>query len=182
MANRKTKKAKRNGSLAVVPPSAVYTSKKAELVNNGLDPFDESLKNGKPSYAHQSQKSGDYRTIGAVIKEYREKNRDCTYEEMYAVLHKRFPWIFEKETMVSGNVSKIINGDPLWRDCYFANRSEMIALAEIRIKEILKKDNTEDNIIISAYDKLMKYELIEKQNNNENDNSDNGVQFVFEED
>ena len=166
MSNKRKKKPLRNANLAVAPRAVVKESKKVEAVNNGADPFDESLKHGKNGYAFKAQQAGDYRKVGAVIKKYRQENPDSTYLDVYEVLHNRFPWIFEKtreEIKYGGNVSTFINNDTLWRNCYFINSGELIALAEIRIAEILDKDDVEDNIVISAYDKLKKYELAERQ-------------------
>ena len=165
MNNRKKKKSLRNANIAVTPREVRRESKKAEAVNSGVDPFDESLKHGKNGYAFKAMQSGDYRTVGAVIKQFRQENPDSTYVQVYDALHKRFPWIFEREAkdMYSGNISEFINKDKLWRSCYFINKAELIALAEIRISEILNDESTEDKVVISAYDKLKKYELAEKQ-------------------
>lgn len=165
MANRRKKKTGRNANLAVAPVGVIVERKKSTAVNEGTDPYDESLRNGKNGYAFKSQQAGDYRKVGAVIKKFRQENPDSTYLEVYEALHNRFPWIFDRETkdMYSGNVAKIIKDDPLWRNCYFINQAELIALAEVRLAEILDNEATEDKVIISAYDKLKKYELIEKQ-------------------
>lgn len=172
MAKKKNKTHSRNARLAVTPRAVVQESKKAEAVNNGLDPYDKSLDRGRDSYSYKAQQAGDYRKVGAVIKKYREEHPDSSYVEVWGVLHDRFPWIFEKtkEEVYSGNVAKMINNDNLWRNCYFVNKNELITLAEIRIAEILDRDDVDDKVVISAYDKLKKYELIEKELNQSNNN------------
>lgn len=175
MANRRKNKALRNAKLAVAPRNAIHENKKSEAVNNGTDPFDKSLKTGRKGYALKAQQAGDYRKVGAVIKNYRKENPDSTFKQVYAVLQKRFPWIFEHEEMESSNISSFINNDPLWRNCYFLNSTELMTLAEIRLAEVLEKDDLEDKVIISAYDKLKKYELAEKQLENMT-NGDNNTE------
>lgn len=174
MSRKKNNKPKRNANLAVTPAKVVYESKKAAAVNNGADPFDKELKNGKPSYVFKAQQAGDYRKIGAYIRDYRRKNPDCTYVDMYSKLRERFPWIFDKD-MVSGNISKIINGDKLWRSCYFTNKDELIALAELRIEELLDDDDTKPETIIRAYDTLKKYEEVKIEEEDDN----NKIVFGF---
>lgn len=165
MSDNKNKRSLRNANLAVTPAGIINENKKAEAVNNGMDINDKSLEAGRDGYAFKAQQSGDYRKIGAVIKKYRSQYPDSSFLDVYEVLHSRFPWIFEKERkdVYSGNVAKFIKNDRLWRNCYFANKDELVTLAEVRITEILEKDNIDDKTVISAYDKLKKYELLEKE-------------------
>lgn len=185
MVNKKlNKQGYRNGTLGVSPPNSVRKSKKSEQVDNGVPIDNANLKHGRPGFAIRAKQMGIHRNVAVVIQAYRDKNPDSTYADVYIVLHERFPNLFSKplEKMYAGNISKIIHSDTLWSKAYFCNSEELIANAKLRILDLLNNDKTEGSVVLSAYDKLEKWDIARKQmqsENSDNTNDNNIPTFVF---
>lgn len=179
---------------AVTPNDNVYTSKKAEKLKNG-----DNIKGtrGRMGYVEKAIKYGDYKNIGYDIKEYRSEHPGCSCLELYTnLLYVKYKHIFglhPKKIYNGQNILKVINADDFWRKCYFFNNRQLIHQAELQLAELLDKDNLEDTVIISAYDKINKYEIeksklkLEQEklelmkNNDAADNYDDELNFGFKE-
>lgn len=156
----------RDKKLAVTPPESARKCSRAEQLKNTGTVDDH--KQGRRGYVEQAIKQGVYKSIGAFILSERRKNKDLRYREIYPMLHERFPTVFKAAWMHESNVSKMINGDKFWSAAWFFNREELLAEAELNVKEILDTE-TDSKTLLIAYDKLNKYDIertkldIEKQ-------------------
>lgn len=145
---------------AITPNSNVYTSRKANRLKNG-----ENIKGtrGRIGYVEKAILYGDYKNIGYDIKEYRSEHVGCSCLELYTnLLHAKYGHIFKASPdsiYNAQNILKVINADEFWRKCYFFNGKQLIHQAELQLADLLDKNNLEDTVILSAYDKINKYEI-----------------------
>ena len=145
---------------AVAPNDNVHKCiKTAKLKNN------ESISGvrGRIGYVEQAIKSGDYKNIGYDIKEYRTEHTGCSCLDLYTnLLYVKYRHIFKahpSKIYNAQNILKVINGDKFWRQCYFFNAKQLIHQAELQLAELMDRETLEDSVIISAYDKINKYEI-----------------------
>ena len=164
-AERKKARAKTQAqlhNLAVVPNENVYKSKRLDAIRKGADPYEKAK--GRTSYSVKAVQAGVFHKVAGAILSYKKENPTASYMELYNdVLHERFGYIFDEEEMYSGNVSKIVNSVQEWSDAWFFNQSELVGLAESRLYQLLGKDDIDDKTVISAYDKIKKYEAVNKE-------------------
>ena len=164
-AERKKARAKTQAqlhNLAVVPNENVYKSKRLDAIRKGADPYEKAK--GRTSYSVKAVQAGVFHKVAGAILSYRKENPTASYMDLYNdVLHERFGYIFDEEEMYSGNVSKIVNSVQEWSDAWFFNQSELVGLAESRLYQLLGKDDIDDKTVISAYDKIKKYEAVNKE-------------------
>lgn len=164
-AERKKARAKTQAqlhNLAVVPNENVYKSKRLDAIRKGADPYEKAK--GRTSYSVKAVQAGVFHKVAGAILSYKKENPTASYMELYNdVLHERFGYIFDEEEMYSGNVSKIVNSVQEWSDAWFFNQSELVGLAESRLYQLLGKDDIDDKTVISAYDKIKKYEVVNKE-------------------
>lgn len=153
-------------------------NKKSELLSKDINDPRAIHSVGRKGYAEKAKLTGNYLKVCITIKKYRQEHPNCSYMDLYKELHKIYPFIFSEDAsnMYPGNVSKMINNDDEWRNCYWTGQEDLIAMAEYRISKILSDDNAEDTTIIRAYDTLKKYEV-----NKENSiNINNEVIFTLD--
>jgi hypothetical protein len=133
---------------------------------------------GRDSYTSKAKMQGLYIAITASIRKFRQENRDSGFDALRTHLLENFPTVFEGISQYAGNVGKIISADPQWCNAYYNNLS-LIELAEQRMSEVLNKEDIDDNLKISAYDKVWKYELAKRQLDKEQtqNNEDNKVEL-----
>ena len=164
-AERKKARAKTQAQLhhlAVVPNENVYKSKRLDAIRKGADPYEKAK--GRTSYSVKAVQAGVFHKVAGAILSYKKENPTASYMDLYNdVLHERFGYIFDEEEMYSGNVSKIVNSVQEWSDAWFFNQSELVGLAESRLYQLLGKDDIDDKTVISAYDKIKKYEAVNKE-------------------
>lgn len=164
-AERKKARAKTQAqlhNLAVVPNENVYKSKRLDAIRKGADPYEKAK--GRTSYSVKAVQAGVFHKVAGAILSYKKENPTASYMDLYNdVLHERFGYIFDEEEMYSGNVSKIVNSVQEWSDAWFFNQSELVGLAESRLYQLLGKDDIDDKTVISAYDKIKKYEAVNKE-------------------
>lgn len=164
-AERKKARAKTQAqlhNLAVVPNENVYKSKRLDAIRKGADPYEKAK--GRTSYSVKAVQAGVFHRVAGAILSYKKENPTASYMDLYNdVLHERFGYIFDEEEMYSGNVSKIVNSVQEWSDAWFFNQSELVGLAESRLYQLLGKDDIDDKTVISAYDKIKKYEAVNKE-------------------
>lgn len=164
-AERKKARAKTQAqlhNLAVVPNENVYKSKRLDAIRKGADPYEKAK--GRTSYSVKAVQAGVFHKVAGAILSYKKENPTASYMDLYNdVLHERFGYIFDEEEMYSGNVSKIVNSVQEWSDAWFFNQSEIVGLAESRLYQLLGKDDIDDRTVISAYDKIKKYEAVNKE-------------------
>lgn len=142
MAKKKNKRVKRNLNLAVAPPKCISEGKKGALLNAGeASVNDLNIRRSSRSYVQKAHEHGVYEEIAIDIQMFREANPDSTYEQVYAMLHEKHAEVFEKETYYSGNISKVLNSDPMWSNAYWTNRDRLISRASIGLK--CKIDDTD---------------------------------------
>lgn len=181
--NIKDNRNKRAGTLSVVPAKSAKPSIKSGLLDDKRIPV-EAVKSlpGRESYSFKAKSQGLYIAITASIRKFRQENRDSGFDALRTHLLDNFPTVFEGISQYAGNVGKIISGDPQWCNAYYNNLS-LIELAEQRMSEVLNKEDLEDNIKISAYDKVWKYELakreLEKTKEETTDNNNLEINFTF---
>lgn len=181
--NIKDNRNKRAGTLSVVPAKSAKPSIKSQLLDDKRIPV-EAVKSlpGRESYTFKAKSQGLYIAITASIRKFRQENRDSGFDALRTHLLDNFPTVFEGISQYSGNVGKIISGDPQWCNAYYNNLS-LIELAEQRMSEVLNKENIDDNLKISAYDKVWKYELakreLEKTKEETTDNNNLEINFTF---
>lgn len=164
-AERKKARAKTQAqlhNLAVVPNENVYKSKRLDAIRKGADPYEKAK--GRTSYSVKAVQAGVFHKVAGAILSYKKENPTASYMDLYNdVLHERFGYIFDEEEMYSGNISKIVNSVQEWSDAWFFNQSELVGLAESRLYQLLGKDDIDDKTVISAYDKIKKYEAVNKE-------------------
>ena len=164
-AERKKARAKTQAqlhNLAVVPNENVYKSKRLDAIRKGADSYEKAK--GRTSYSVKAVQAGVFHKVAGAILSYKKENPTASYMDLYNdVLHERFGYIFDEEEMYSGNVSKIVNSVQEWSDAWFFNQSELVGLAESRLYQLLGKDDIDDKTVISAYDKIKKYEAVNKE-------------------
>lgn len=181
--NIKDNRNKRAGTLSVVPAKSAKPSIKSGLLDDKRIPV-EAVKSlpGRESYSFKAKSQGLYIAITASIRKFRQENRDSGFDALRTHLLDNFPTVFEGISQYSGNVGKVISGDPQWCNAYYNNLS-LIELAEQRMSEVLNKENIDDNLKISAYDKVWKYELakreLEKTKEETTDNNNLEINFTF---
>ena len=88
-----------------------------------------------------------------------------------------FPTVFDDKDMNAGNFKKKIEQDEGWSNAFYCCQTELIDLAKDRMYEVLSKDGLDDDKVLSAYDKVMKYALAEKQLRT--DDEDETIVFGF---
>lgn len=152
-------------------------NKKSEMLSKDVNDPKAIHSVGRKGYAEKAKLTGNYLRVCMCIREYRQKNPNSSYMDMYRVLHDKFPFIFTEapEKTYPGNVSKFINNDVEWCNAYFTGSEDLIKMAEYRISKILADECTEDGTVIRAYDTLMKY----KVQHPETDDTDNEVEFII---
>lgn len=166
---------KRAGNLSVVPASSAKASLKSQLLDDKNIPVEQVAKMcGRDSYTAKAKTQGLYIAITASIRKFRQENRDSGFDALRTFLLENYPSVFEGLSKYAGNVGKIISADPQWCNAYYNNLS-LIELAEQRMSEVLNKEDIDDNLKVSAYDKVWKYELakrqLDKEQSQENENN-----------
>lgn len=160
---------KRAGNLSVVPASSAKASLKSQLLDDKNIPVEQVAKMcGRDSYTSKAKMQGLYIAITASIRKFRQENRDSGFDALRTHLIENFPTVFEGISQYAGNVGKIISADPQWCNAYYNNLS-LIELAEQRMSEVLNKEDIDDNLKVSAYDKVWKYELAKRALDKEKD-------------
>lgn len=170
---------KRAGNLSVIPAQSAKTSVKSQMLDDKNIPIEQvNSMAGRDSYTAKAKKQGLYIAITASIRKFRQENRDSSFDALRTHLLENFPTVFEGISTYPGNVGKIISGDPQWSNAYYNNLS-LIELAEQRMSEVLNKEDIDDNLKVSAYDKVWKYELAKRQLDKEQsqENEDNKVEL-----
>jgi hypothetical protein len=157
---------------------------RAKKFENGED---MSKVKGRKSYSEKIRESGQLKQLCAMITSYRESNPDCSPMDVYRdIMFKYFPYIYtiSPDKMYVGNVKKMIDSDQELREAYYTLRGlDLRALADYQMKRVLSKDNLDDNTIISAYDKVNKYDIIRQKmllDNTVDDNTSTDIKFILE--
>ena len=162
---------KRNGNLAVSPNKNARQSKKTKALTSGKANMDDiKHMRGIQSYSTKAISMGIYEDIAYSIQMYREENPESSYVEVYRnVLNAKYPQLFKTppDKVYSGNVSKIIQGDDLWRKAYFVSTPKLVSKALLKISDMLDKNDLDDAVLVNTFDKLKKYELVERQLKND---------------
>lgn len=180
--NFKNSKYKRDARLAVIPTisGAKREPKKAAILDK-VDTNLDSVANivGRKSYGQKAREQGLYINICAGIRKFRQENRDSTFAELAIFLKDNYPTIFDNDNIIKypQNLSKVIAGDRGWSSAYFSSGLTLIELAEQRMYEVLEKEEIEDNIKISAFDKVTKWEQAKKALETEANSDDNRVEL-----
>lgn len=170
---------KRAGNLSVIPAHSAKTSVKSQMLDDKNIPIEQvNSMAGRDSYTAKAKKQGLYIAITASIRKFRQENRDSSFDALRTFLLENYPSVFDGISQYAGNVGKIISADPQWCNAYYNNLS-LIELAEQRMSEVLNKEDIDDNLKVSAYDKVWKYELAKRQLDKEQsqDNGNNRVEL-----
>lgn len=129
----------------------------------------ESIKKcaGRPSYVFKAMEQGLYERIRDCIRSYMLDNPGASYMSLYKeVLHTKFPTVFNEEPEFykekTGNLSKLIQGDPEWSLAYNLTNKEMLARTEVTLYKKIN-DTTKTSDVIKAYDVLKKYQQAERE-------------------
>lgn len=162
---------KRNGNLAVSPNKNARQSKKTKALTSGNASMDD-IKHirGIQSYSTKAISMGIYEDIAYSIQMYREENPESSYVEVYRnVLNAKYHQLFKTppDKIYSGNVSKIIQQDDLWRKAYFVSTSKLVSKALLKISDMLDKTDLDNNVLVNTFDKLKKYELCDRKLKND---------------
>lgn len=171
---------KRAGTLAVTPcPSAAKKEPKKSLMldDKNIDVDVVNHIRGAKSFSQKAKEQGLYIAICTGIRKFRQANRDSTFKQLRVYLVDTFPSVFMTLSEHESNVSKMIAGDRGWSQAYFSSGLTLIELAEQRMYEVLEKEELEDNIKISAFDKVTKWEQARKEMETEQINSDNKIEL-----
>ena len=165
--SRKYKKKNRDGRLAVQPNTLNQSVvlKKADMLDDKEEMFNVPHTVGRKSYVQKAKEQGLYFLIKAQIRKYRIANKDSSYSDLYKYIQPMFPTVFDDEDMNAGNFKKKIEQDEGWSNAFYCCQTELIDLAKDRMYELLSKDGLDDDKVLSAYDKVMKYALAERQLN-----------------
>ena len=124
------------------------------------DDKEEELKHkaGRKSYVFKAKDQGLYDLITFNIEKFRIDHPDSTFKELFEYIQPLFPTIFPVD-MNTGNFGTHIQQDKGWCEAYFSASLKTLDLAEIRIREKLRDENTDAKTIVNAYDKINRYEL-----------------------
>ena len=165
--SRRNKKKNRDGRLAVQPNTLNQSVvlKKADMLDDKEEMFNVPHTVGRKSYVQKAKEQGLYFLIKAQIRKYRIANKDSSYADLYKYIQPMFPTVFDDEDMNAGNFKKKIEQDEGWSNAFYCCQTELIDLAKDRMYELLSKDGLDDDKVLSAYDKVMKYALAERQLN-----------------
>lgn len=182
--SRKYKKKNRDGRLAVQPNTLNQSVvlKKADMLDDKEEMFNVPHTVGRKSYVQKAKEQGLYFLIKAQIRKYRIANKDSSYADLYKYIQPMFPTVFDDEDMNAGNFKKKIEQDEGWSNAFYCCQTELIDLAKDRMYDILSSEKTDDKTIVTAYDKVMKYDLANKQLEqciNIDDEDDNSIVFGF---
>ena len=179
--SRKYKKKNRDGRLAVQPNTLNQSVvlKKADMLDDKEEMFNVPHTVGRKSYVQKAKEQGLYFLIKAQIRKYRIANKDSSYADLYKYIQPMFPTVFDDEDMNAGNFKKKIEQDEGWSNAFYCCQTGLIDLAKDRIYELLSKDGLDDDKVLSAYDKVMKYALAEKQILEQDDTDAETVVFGF---
>ena len=177
--SRRYKKKNRDGRLAVQPNTLNQSVvlKKADMLDDKEEMFNVPHTVGRKSYVQKAKEQGLYFLIKAQIRKYRIANKDSSYADLYTYIQPMFPTVFDDEDMNAGNFKKKIEQDEGWSNAFYCCQTELIDLAKDRMYELLSKDGLDDDKVLSAYDKVMKYALAEKQLST--DDEDETIVFGF---
>ena len=103
----------------------------------------------------------------AMIASYRESHPDCSPMDVYRdIMFNYFSYIYKisPDKMPSSNIKKMIDSDADLREAFYTLRGlDLRELADYQMKRVLSKDNLDENITISAYDKINKYDIIRQK-------------------
>lgn len=186
--NFKNSKYKRDARLAVTPTisGAKREPKKAAILDK-VDTNLDSVANivGRKSYGQKAREQGLYINICAGIRKFRQENRDSTFAELAIFLKDNYPTIFDNDNIIKypQNLSKVIAGDRGWSSAYFSSGLTLIELAEQRMYEVLEDEDIDNKDKITAYDKVMRYDLarreLEKENSSDVEQMDMNVTLNF---
>lgn len=163
--SRKYKKKNRDGRLAVQPNTLNQSVvlKKADMLDDKEEMFNVPHTVGRKSYVQKAKEQGLYFLIKAQIRKYRIANKDSSYADLYKYIQPMFPTVFDDEDMNAGNFKKKIEQDEGWSNAFYCCQTELIDLANDRMYELLSKDDLDDDKVLSAYDKINKYNSIESE-------------------
>lgn len=181
--SRKNKIKTRDARLSVIAnPNNRGQAKKSAMSDSKTELHDVCHTVGRKGYAEKCKGAGLFFQVCACIRKFRILNPDSSALDLYKELHVKYPTIFdiEPDKMYGSNFLKMIQAEPGFCKAYYSNGVDLVSLAEYRIQLILDDENTDDKNIISAYDKLKKYELAEKQlNADTGDIDDTSIVFGF---
>lgn len=179
--SKRYKKKNRDGRLAVQPNTLNQSVvlKKADMLDDKEEMFNVPHTVGRKSYVQKAKEQGLYFLIKAQIRKYRIANKDSSYADLYKYIQPMFPTVFDDEDMNAGNFKKKIEQDEGWTNAFYCCQTELIDLANDRMYELLSKDNLDDDKVLSAYDKVMKYALAQKEMLGQSDADDETVVFGF---
>ena len=175
---KKTTRKKRNARLTVVPsPANQKQCMKSALIDNNDTQTDVSSLPGRKGYAEKCKQAGIFVRVSAHIRDFRTKNPDTSFMDLYKELHSAYSFIFDKDPndMYGNNFQKVIEAEPAWCNAYYTNRVQLVELARQRVCEVLEKDSIDDATAIRAYDTVMKYEVADNSFSDE----DNEITFGF---
>lgn len=167
-------------------PNTVKNRKnvRAKKFENGED---MSKVKGKKSYSEKIRESGQLIQLCAMITNYRASHPDCSSMDVYRdIMFKYFPYIYAipPDKMYASNVKKMIDSDKELREAYYTLRGlDLRTLADYQMKRVLSKDNLDENIAISAYDKINKYDIVRQKmllDNTVDDNISTDINFILE--
>lgn len=163
--SRRNKKKGRDARLAVQPNqlNKSVVLKKADMLDDKEDMFNVPHTAGRKSYVQKAKEQGLYFLIKAQIRKYRVKHKDSSCADLYKYIQPLFPTVFDDEDMNAGNFKKKIEQDVGWCNAFYCCQVELLDLARDRMYDVLTKDSIDDETIIKAYDKVMKYSIAEKQ-------------------
>ena len=179
--SRKYKKKNRDGRLAVQPNTLNQSVvlKKADMLDDKEEMFNVPHTVGRKSYVQKAKEQGLYFLIKAQIRKYRIANKDSSYADLYKYIQPMFPTVFDDEDMNAGNFKKKIEQDEGWSNAFYCCQTELIDLANDRMYELLSKDGLDDDKVLSAYDKVMKYALAQKEILEQDDTDAETIVFGF---
>lgn len=163
--SRRYKKKNRDGRLAVQPNTLnkSVVLKKADMLDDKEEMFNVPHTVGRKSYVQKAKEQGLYFLIKAQIRKFRVANKDSSYADLYKYIQPMFPTVFDDEDMNAGNFKKKIEQDEGWSNAFYCCQTELIDLAKDRMYEVLSKDGLDDDKVLSAYDKVMKYNGTESE-------------------
>lgn len=115
------------------------------------------------SKVDKAKKAGIYYLIISTIRWCKKNIENCTFDDCYNELHKRFPTVFDKPTERM-NTRLIIESDPAWTFAFYDNPEG--ALEEVlntRMLQIASKMNTSDEMLVGLNEQFKKYKAIHEK-------------------
>lgn len=160
---KKNRKVHRDAKLAIAPNPNYQKQAVKSAMSDSNDIGVVCHTPGRKGFMEKLKTRGLFYRCVADVKRYKQSNQDASFLQLYIYLQEKYPDIFDtpvNKKTTGSNFKKVIDAEPLMSSAWYGDYNSLIDLAEIRLYEVLTKDDIEPSISIRAYDTLKKYEEV----------------------